>query len=106
MCIGSSRRPARSSSAATFSSPASPRRNASSAKLSRTTRAALILRFLQCFLFRRVLGPLLGERLAPRPAFEDATQTSDRVFRHWLEQDPLRRGLHNGARAILDVELA
>src|SRR5712692_1554580 len=102
MCSGWSRSPAFSSRAATRSSPASPRRNASSAKLSRTVAAILAL--LQFFLLALVLGPFLGKGLLTRLALEDTTEPVDRVAGYRFEQNPLLGGGDDGAGAVLDME--
>src|SRR5258708_5848529 len=60
---------------------------------------------LECPFLLLVLGPVLGQRLASRPALEDAAPALDERRGHGFEKDSLRRGLDHGLGPVLDVEL-
>src|SRR2546425_6858838 len=103
MCTGLSAALAFCSSAFTGTPPGSPRKYAINAKLSSTVAGKLGLLQIAFFLF--MFRPLLSQWLVTGLAF----QQTEAAFNHRrgdrLQQDAVGRGLDDGARAFLDVEL-
>src|SRR5437899_10415115 len=75
-----------------------------SAKLSRTEPG--IPGFFQRFFFLLVISPPLPERLFARFPLQNAAGAFDGRASDRLEQDSLRRRLHDGFGAILDFKFA
>src|SRR6266487_1785573 len=103
MCSGSWWVAALCSKFSTLSAPASSRRYAMSARLSRTEPG--ILRFFQRFFLFFVFGPPLPEWFFARFPFQDAARAFDCRAGDRLEQDSFRRRLHDGLCAVLNFKL-
>src|SRR5262249_2673968 len=86
----------------TLSAPASSRRYAMSAKLSRTEPG--IPRFLELFFFLLVFRPPLAQWLFSRFPLQNAAGAFDGRASDRLEQDSLRRRLYHRLRGILDFK--
>src|SRR6478752_4247412 len=102
MCNGSCRVAALCSKLSTLSAPASSRRYAMSAKLSRTEPG--IPGFFQCFFFFLIFRPPLPEWLFARFPLQNAAGAFDGRASDRLEQDSLRRRLHDCFRAVFDFK--
>src|SRR5439155_22565445 len=103
MCSGSWPAAALCSKFSTLSAPASSRKYAMSAKLSRTESA--ILGFFQRFFLFFVFRPQLPKWPFARFTFQNAPRAFDRRAGDRPEQDSLRRGLTDCLCAILDFKL-
>src|SRR5262249_38031049 len=102
MCSGSWRVAALCSKFSTLSAPASSRRYAMSAKLSRTEPG--IPGFFQCFFFLLVFRPPLPEWLFAGFPLQNAASAFDGRASDRLEQDSLRCHLHNRFGAVFDFK--